>query len=138
VYSAVYLVRAFIMADMLRSNKDLEDAVCIALQMWLPGHTAEALVEQVRSKQLNIPHHSTISRFRLCLDAGFMMLEQDSNLRIFGDTFVDKPLHELPALYLTADSSEQGGLDWELMAYTIIEPGDLLKLADNVNRLRSY
>ena len=108
IYSAVALIRSLVLADLLKRDGKLVDAVCFSLMLVLPEHTAKPLCDKLQSGTLKVPSHSTISRFRLSLDVGMMCVEREENGILFN---AESPLDlaSMPAVYILADSSEQGG-----------------------------
>ena len=80
-----------------------------SLYLMMPKEMADGLVDQLAKQPM--PDKSTISRFQLALDVGFMMLMRDFHKELIAGGGV---------VYILSDSSPQGGNDWQLSEqYTV-------------------
>lgn len=80
------------------------DAVCPAISV---------AVRQAHAEQSNIPSASTLSRHRLTLHCGYLVVLRHFNRRLLDDG-------AQPARYGTCDASPQGGRAWLLCGSTVI------------------
>lgn len=121
-FSTVYLVRMLMLADLVKNDNDLKQAVLLAIDSVIPSVFRDQFVDIVQQQRQ--PSSSTITRYRLNLDVAHML--------IMRDTHVAQSLCSsgLPVRYLLADASEQAGIDWELLHQVVIARDDLYPAFD--------
>ena len=91
----------------------LSKVIAQSVQLILPPESAKHIVEMIQDKSTPLPSASTISRFKLTLDAAFMLLKRTENQ---SDVDVTSDF-DLAARSFMADSSEQCGTDWMFIWY---------------------
>lgn len=104
-YNVVFLVRALLMADLLRNASALGDAILHGLRLLVPPVLARGLAAAIKSPKEFAPHAGTISRWRLLLDGAYMLHMRRKN----------HDGQQKQFRYLMADSSVQHGRDFEVV-----------------------
>ncbi|CAK9065537.1 unnamed protein product [Durusdinium trenchii] len=120
-YNVFYLLHCFVLCDLLKSDKSLEEAVQHACRIALPKHIQDVVLNMLRNKKRPVPSPSTVSRLRLKLDVGWMMMTRNT---------IDKMLNVEGGVVVNCmvDSSPQGGHDYELLQVSIVRKRDLAQL----------
>lgn len=128
MYNISMLINSLLMAGMLKDSSTLKFVLLRALDIALPGHVVQILKETFM-KNLCLPSAGTLSRFRVVLDAGFMLWARAWN----------QSLHNGPSqvvrLFLS-DSSPQGNENWQLSEYFLVpNPLTTSSLVDQLTEL---
>ena len=118
---------------MLRTYTDLAKCLEASAQILLPEHIAESIQELLKSGELPIPDKSTLSRFRLSFDGGWMKC-----MRNFNSVFAVRSILDLPARALSTDSSEQLGQDWLPTMYAEVFPEHLQEMAAAADSMAQF
>ena len=105
IYNTTYTSQCFMLANLLRKDRDLVEVIRGAVTVILPPHVAKTCVAMLDSDEMPVPDASTLSRFRLTFDTGFMMV-----MRMRNRTDGSRNLFSLPARTSSCDSSGQAGL----------------------------
>ena len=102
----------------------MRDVILLALRMALPRALCEPLTKAVKHPaSYPLPDKGTISRWRMCLDAAFMLWHRR---------------HVPPARYVRyvmVDSSTQGGKDYELILVCSVARAEMASLCAQANEL---
>ena len=115
-YRAAFVIEVLMQCDLLVSDASLQDSVKQALKLILPRSLLPMFLQMV--EQHGFPGRSQISRWRLLLDAAFM-LQVRAERRLHwqqGQRFVR---------WMMVDSSPQGGRDYELIVMSRALVADL-------------
>ena len=118
-YQVAFLVKAVTMASLLRSSAALPEVLVSAASITLPPVLQPAFKHMLARCQQRIPNESTISRWKLLVDGGFMLFQGLKNQQRLGDNsggFVR---------YLMADASTQHTRDFEHIMLATIAKNDL-------------
>ena len=110
-YNVFYLLHCFLLCNLLRSDKSLEEAVKHACMIVLPRHVKDVVVKMLEDKRRPMPSASTVSRLRLKVDVAWMLMVRKELAQKMEDGIV---------VHCMADSSPQGGHDYELMHVTLV------------------
>lgn len=127
-YRVAFLVRALCLADLLRNSADIVETLRLSIQVLLPTTLHSHFEQLLDEVQHVLPAKSTISRWRLLLDGGFMLQQRMENARLDSDG--DRVEY---VRYIMADSSMQHGRDFEHILVRSIERGRLV-LLDGASR----
>ena len=129
LYNAKFMVQALVMSDLLSNDRSLREVLSRAVRLVLPPALSEPLAAAIDSPSLRMPSASALSRWRFLLDASLML-------------HFRKSLHSEPCLrYAMADSSTQGGRDYELLVPTTISVSslqDAFRLANALIAMRPH
>jgi hypothetical protein len=117
-FSTRYLVRILMLADLVKDDKDLGQAVRFAVECVLPEAFCKQFVSLLPGKSQ--PSQPTVGRSRLNLDVSHMLVMRDINLAHSLCEF------GLPARYVLCDASVQGGVDWVLTHVIFISAENLV------------
>lgn len=104
-YKVSFIVKAMMMADMLRSSDNLADAIAQGVGILLPPSLRQPFTELLDNARTVFPTKPTISRWRALIDGAFMLHCRRDSLQ--------SSLSEGGVSYLMADSSMQHGRDFE-------------------------
>lgn len=128
-YTSEHLLRILLLAEIIKDDKDLAAAMELAIDTVLPNAFAKQFRSALREGGY-VPSKSTTSRTRLLLDVAYMMTLRDVNLAhgLCNENY-------LPARYIMADASTQGGVDWQLCHIIFISSEDIVPLFDAQTRL---
>jgi hypothetical protein len=129
VYDAVFMLRCLRQTMMLRSSADLMPSLQNACRILLPAQCSDYFDKVLAST--SVPHKSTLSRFLLQADVGWMVYQRKCMATLLASD-------DLPICYFMADSSEQAGTDWLISSYKTISSSSLLQAADAVDELSSW
>ena len=110
------VVRALCTCLNLRNKSQLSPTILSAVAAFFPGMDPDMHIE--------IPSGGSLSRRQLLVDAAYACYWRDLLLQ-----------HDGP-LYLWADSSPQGGVDWLLSIVALIRKDDLEAVVEAANRLQ--
>ena len=114
----------------MKNDQDILDVLVLACKTILPEHMATELVMLLNSSDASIiPHKSTVSRYRLVLDTGYMCTMRDINCNLYLSS------QGLPSRYMMADASKKGRTEWEVMCYKEMAGGVAVALWDKCARL---
>ena len=114
-YLAESLIHAVIGSSMLKNRSRLQDIAMHCIKLTVPEQMRSACLEATQRIILNMPSPSAARRAQLSLDLAFM--------RHWRSMLASRSVH----LYLWVDSSPQGGRDWLLSSYAMIEGERLAK-----------
>ena len=132
-YQVEHLMQCFLICMNLKDDRRLSTILERSIKAICPAHVANSILYNMR-RGWDCPRQSTISRFRLSMDTGYMEIMRQEHTRYTFDASSGTVL-DGPAIYSSLDSSLQGNVDWEVMYYTLIEESDLIPLSKCVNRL---
>ena len=110
-YNVFYLLHCFLLCNLLRSDKSLEEAVRHACMIVLPRHVKDVVVKMLEDKRRPMPSASTVSRLRLKVDVAWMLMVRKE---------LAEKMEAGIVVHCMADSSPQGGHDYELMHVTMV------------------
>lgn len=71
-YKAVTMITCFSLSSLLKDDSKLKEGLELALRMAYPAAVAQSLTQMLSTQEVHVPGVSTISRFRLIIDTGFM------------------------------------------------------------------
>ena len=124
IYKASFLIQTLIMRAMLANDAALREVIAMACKMVLPATIQGQVLSVIENPHdFPLPHQSTVSRWRVCLDAAFMMYCRQ---------------HYPPSgfiRYAMVDSSPQGGRDYELIVVCHVVQEQLPQLVRAANAL---
>jgi len=121
-YTLEYLTHTLLLADLLRNDRELYNAVRVSLRMVLPKPMADFYERVLAEGLVRVPAVATVSHMRLVFDVALMLQQQ-------------KQMNELrrarrsPRLYIMTDSSPQAVINWQVTSYCMIHGEDLAPLA---------
>ena len=127
-------MHCFLICMNLKDSHRLRTIIERSIKASCPAHVANSILDNMRTGGWDCPDQSTISRFRLSMDTGYMEIMRQEHARYTFDASSVTVL-DGPAIYSSLDSSLQGNIEWEVMYYTLIEESDLIPLSKCVNRL---
>ena len=116
-YNVFWLLRVLMMCDILRSADGLLEALKRAMEMCLPPILLPTILDIIGAPSHIVPSASSISRWRLLLDAALMMAQRSRNNN--GGEY---------CRYLMSDSSTQHGRSFQMTVVTSIKKADLVWL----------
>jgi len=111
------MINIFILADLLRSDSQLRKSLVLCIRLTLPtafvAHMVNLLEGTDQDKPSRLPDRSTISRWRLLIDAAFMVCWQRDMARHLaeGGGYLK---------FVQIDASEQGGRDYEMVVMDVV------------------
>ncbi|MFM7990293.1 MAG: hypothetical protein ACKPKO_64360, partial [Candidatus Fonsibacter sp.] len=123
-YSTQTLLASVQCASVLRDTSDLQQVVKHCVSILFPEHK-DYLYAKLQQTSQNIPSASSISRSRLAVDVGMMLLARASNQQ--EEAKVTRTL--------LTDSSPQKKSDWCLTEIHSVQTCDLLRIIPLVRRL---
>lgn len=118
-YNVSYLLHCFLLGDLLKADASLEDAVRHSCHIVLPTHIKDVVLGMLDDKKRPLPSPATISRLRLKVDVAWMMTVRKK---------IADMMREGIVVNCMADSSPQGGHDYELVHLTVLHRPDLAQL----------
>ena len=99
----------------------------------MPEPVARHCVQNIIEGDFEVPDKSTMSRFRLSFDCGWMLV-----MRMFNASSEGRlDWWSMPCRVMLADSSEQHGEDWLQLAYLQVASEDIVPVSNAVDRLQS-
>ena len=110
-YTSEFLVVAMQLALKLHKDEDLSAAMQNSIRMAFPLGVAENLLKLIETAPT--PDQSTLSRWKIPLDAGLMLLEREMFMNLLRGGGI--------ATFGMLDSSPQGGRDWLLSQIFIVK-----------------
>ena len=110
------------MADFLRNSAQLREALQIAVEIALPPGIRDFYVSCFRQGVLRTPSPTVISHTRFILDMAFLVVQQARFKKNFESG-------ALLAIYVLTGSLPQGGVNWQIASYDLIEHDKLVPLA---------
>ena len=110
-YTSEFLVVAMQLALKLHKDEDLNAAMQNSIRMAFPLGVAENLLKLIETAPT--PDQSTLSRWKIPLDAGLMLLEREMFMNLLRGGGI--------ATFGMLDSSPQGGRDWLLSQIFIVK-----------------
>ena len=123
-YSTQTLLASVQCASVLRDTSDLQQVVKHCVSILFPEHK-DYLYAKLQQTSQNIPSASSISRSRLAVDVGMMLLARASNQQVGAKV----------TRTLLTDSSPQKKFDWCLTEIHSVQTCDLLRIIPLVRRL---
>lgn len=125
-YKAAFMIQCLIMSNLLARDSTMRDTISLALRMSLPRSLSEPLAKAVDDPtSFPLPDKATISRWRVCLDAAFMLWCRRHT----------PPMNHIR--YIMVDSSTQGGKDYELILVCSVVRAEMASLYLRANELIS-
>lgn len=115
-YDAFYLIKCFLLCDVLSSASHLKKALYHASRILLPPRAASIVQEALDKPNAAVPSPSTISRLRGRIDVVWMMIWSARST---------KWLQTGVVIYGATDSSPQGGRDYQILVMDYL-PRDVL------------
>ena len=128
-YRAAFVIQVLLQCDLLRTDASLKDSVKQALALIIPKSLLPMFLDMV--EEYISPSPGQISRWRLLLDAAFMLWTRNDRRKAWSE---DRSF----ARWLMVDSSPQGGRDYELLVMSYASVSDLpilVSLADVMNNM---
>ena len=121
-FNIVFLLQALWFAFDLKSDSSLRRALLQACTLMFPGTKHTFLQEAIQSERLPLPSQSVLAQARFFLDMALMVKMRQKHANIY------HPLQNSPhicdahgAMYVMADSSPQGGVNWLMIEYVRID-----------------
>lgn len=130
-YQAAFMLRVMLMSGVLRSSSDLRESLMIALSLVLPPTLLPTFANLLKTLSDIIPAASTVSRWRLILDAAIMEHERGVN-------HASGSCKEQRVRYMMADSSVQHNRNFEHIVVSSMRSdalADSLQQANELTRL---
>ena len=125
-YQAAFLVKAVTMASLLQNSSSMIEVLRQAAAMILPEVLHSSFKAMLDSCKHCVPHASTISRWKLLLDGGFMLLQRRLNERLHSE--IASSGAGGVCRFLMADASTQHGREFEHIMLSNIRKADLARL----------
>ena len=122
-YKVSFLLRAMLMGDLLRHSGTLRQVLSMAIGMVLPSTLRKCFQGLLESCAQVIPAASTISKWRLVLDAAIMVHERQAN---------DSERNGRKLRHFMADSSSQHNRSFEYIVVTATDEAALPELLQSV------
>ncbi|CAJ1459940.1 unnamed protein product [Effrenium voratum] len=110
-YKLSRLLEALLAARLLKSADSLPDVLVRSVNFLMGAGSAEEIHRSIAQDALKVPSGATLSRARLRLDVALMLERQALFARMQQQLFVN----------LSADSSPQGGTDFQLTLEDLVE-----------------
>ena len=129
-YNIHYLINCFLLSDILKSDENLKRTLELACKIVLPAHMCEVVLKLFKEGDRPVPSKSTISRLRLKLDVAAML-----QTRGWLQAYLQNPAAPGVVTHAMADSSPQGGHDYELVSLCVIPKENLASLHVEVMKL---
>ena len=109
-YNIGKLIRTMLLARHLKAGGSLLSVIRVAAETALPAAIAAQLLEHW-DKDSQVPSPATLSRTQLTLHAGWLLFQAaDRN-----------PPHADDVLWMSVDSSPQGGRDWLMVSLELVQ-----------------
>ena len=126
-FNIVFLLQALWFSFNLKSASVLRRSLLSACKLMF-GNTQHSFLEDAISMEtLPLPSQSVLSQARFFLDLALMCEMRQRHAQMFdprkGSTHV---IDDHGAMYLMADSSPQGGVNWLMIEYSVIQHRDLI------------
>ena len=125
-YKVAFLVHASIMADALRNSSDFKNILKRVVKLIVPPMLQSLLITHIDDHAKLLPHKSTISRWRLLIDAAFMVFTRRSLMDI------------KYTRYMMTDSSTQHRRDSQHTCYLQIANADIVDVFWSSNSLATF
>ena len=103
-YKVAYMVKVMTMADLLRRDSDIGNALVQAARMTVPPVLFDSLVSMVKEAAEVMPNKGKISRWRVLIDGSYMLMMRRLNTTSGGERRFIR--------HVMADSSMQRGRDF--------------------------
>ncbi|CAE7235205.1 unnamed protein product [Symbiodinium sp. CCMP2456] len=132
-YQAAFLVKAVTMASLLQNSSSMHEVLRQAAAMILPQVLHNPFKNMLDTCKLCVPHASTISRWKLLLDGGFMLLQRRLNESLHSG--IASSGKGGVCRFLMADASTQHGREFEHIMLANIRKADLARLYRSVRSL---
>ena len=117
------------MSGLLRNSKSLRTVLMQSAQIILPPILQQHFLGQLDSCCKVMPSKSTVSRWRVVLDAAFMLSERHSRAE---ESAADSRGY---ARYMMADSSMRHGRDLEHIVFRSIALDNITRMFDSANTM---
>ena len=124
-YQVAFMLRVMLMSGVLRSSSDLRESLMMAMSIVLPPTLLPTFQNLLRTLSDIIPAASTVSRWRLVLDAAIMVHQRGVN-DASGSGWVR---------FLMADSSAQHGRNFEHIVVCSMRGDTLADALQQANEL---
>ena len=126
-YRVAFLVHILVLADLLRSSKELQQTIHLCCQVVLPPVLRPAFQKLLMESGQITPSPSTISRWRMLLDGAFMMTQRRLNERSLNDV-----------RYIMCDSSMQHNRDFEHIVFRSVKRSNLSRAFELARELCEF
>jgi hypothetical protein len=127
-YNIVFLIRCLTVCTDLRSDVHLQRVLRGALRILFPGPVAAYFIDILGDKSFGVPSTAVLSQMRFVLDMGLMLNHRIKLAAVVNDTLeldVGAPL-----FYHMYDSSPQGGMNWLMSHYDMVEGSDVQSVGE--------
>ena len=119
-YQVAFLVKAVTLSSLLRTASSMPEVLQSAAGIMLPEVLQPAFKQMLQTCRSCTPHESTISRWKLLLDGGFMLYQRGINSQVGTNATVVR--------YLMADASTQHGREFEHIMLASVKSEDVREL----------
>lgn len=110
-YNVTVVLEGFLMGGLLSNSAHLRDVLVSAARLLLPPSLATPLCNRLTDRTFRLPCASTMSRNRLTVDVAYMLTVRE---------LIAELLQGAASAFVMADSSPQGGRDYEIMVFDIV------------------
>ena len=118
---------------------DLKEALKRACIVLMSEVVARHCVTHIINGEVQVPNRMRMSRFRLSFDCGWMcVMRMLNSIYQAGGFAASMDWQSVPCGVMRADSSEQHGEDWLVMAYLLVEAKDIVPLSDALDALHIF
>ncbi len=123
-YQVAFLVKAVTLSSLLRTAASMPEVLQSAAGIMLPEVLQPAFKQMLQTCQGFTPHESTISRWKLLLDGGFMLYQRRINSQVGKVSESNATV----VRYLMADASTQHGREFEHIMLASVKSEDVREL----------
>lgn len=117
-YSIVFLLRCLIVTSSMRDAAALRMMLVRTIQSLFPPPVANYFKDILLDGSFSVPSPSVLSQMRFILDAGLMLMQRDITAK---HCSADDDAKYAPTYYHMFDSSPQGGMNWFMSQYDLIQ-----------------
>ena len=121
-YSVLFLIKSFLLCHLVRSSQQLRTILARAAHLTCPPNLARLFDAALMDKRLPVPDRATVSRFRLKLDAGFMLATR-RRLQKKCTSAESAPCH----IFFKLDSSPFHNRNWLMCEFECIDASDCME-----------
>ena len=122
-YKVMWLLQVLLMSDCLRHTGYLKKVILKSIELVVPPVLIDVFRNAIETAALSVPNKGTLSRWRLLLDAGFMLWQRDQN-------------KSSPFLrWMMTDSSTQHGRSFQLTSILSLKEEFAAKALSFANEL---
>ena len=141
-YTTKSLIDMFAASNLVVSDHLLSDTICAVLRLVLPEDAAGECIARLKDRHLySLPSQPTMSRARLVLDAGFMIMKQNIHKTWLGMFEIPEPgqvNRDAVALYESADKSPLMRREWLFLEeHQWTRPARLTNAMERIMELRA-